>query len=69
MVKYFECTLSANIFLAGKVLGAGTAVEIRGQGEDPCFHSCIILVAFPFMHFPELAGVNCLGTILTIVQG
>jgi hypothetical protein len=51
MVKYFECTISANIFLAGKVLGAGTAVEIRGQGEDPCSHSCIILVAFSIRAF------------------
>jgi hypothetical protein len=51
MVKYFECTVSANIFLAGKVLGAGTAVEIRGQGEDPCFHSCIILVSFSICPF------------------
>jgi hypothetical protein len=37
--------------MAGKVLGAGTAVEIRGQGEDPCFHSCIILVAFSIHAF------------------
>jgi hypothetical protein len=68
MVKYFECTLPTFSWQARCL-----ELELRLKSEDKVrihvFTAVSSLLHFPFIHFPELVGVNCLGTILTIVWG